>query len=71
MEISPMQFYVLSSNKTAAYYKHVTYLILVKYSFYFKKYEVRMGSRTYGRYEYDSGSILFYKEELEEKCSDV
>lgn len=46
MESSPMQFYVLSSNTTTTYYKHVTYLILVKCSFYFKKYEVQMGSRT-------------------------
>jgi len=46
MESPPVQFYILSYNKTATYYKHVTYLILVKYSFYFMKYEVWMGSRT-------------------------
>jgi len=46
MESPPVQFYILSSNITAAYYKHVTYLILVKYSFYFKKYVVWMGCRT-------------------------
>jgi len=27
MESSAMQFYVISSNTTATYYKHVTYLI--------------------------------------------
>jgi len=45
MESSSMKFYVLRPNTTATYCKHVTYLILVKYSFHFKKYEVWMGSR--------------------------
>ena len=46
MESPPVQFYVLGSNTSTTCYKHVTYLILVKYSFYFKKCEAWMGSRT-------------------------